>query len=412
MANRYSIHSHTWPRLYGGPLGPHVDAVAALLEEQGSGHEYVGVQLRATAALSRWLARQGRGAAALTAARLARYTRSRQRRGRLRQGEVVALRKLLAFLRARGVVAAEAPARPRNALEQVAEAFEHYLVRERGLARATVRNYLPVVRQFLPEHVGRGRIRFAALTPAAITGFVQRHAREGSVGRARLIVTRLRVFLRHLRHRGAIATDLAACVPTVASWSGASVPKGLRPAQVQQVLAQCDRRTAAGRRDYAILLLLARLGLRAGEVVGLTLDDLDWEAGRLTLRSKGGRRDQLPLPAEVGAALADYLRRGRPRCASRRLFLRLRAPWGGLADASTISTLVARTVARAGIQAPHTGAHLFRHTLATALLRHGASLAEIGALLRHQDPNTTALYAKVDFAALRPLALPWPGGGR
>jgi site-specific recombinase XerD len=167
-----------------------------------------------------------------------------------------------------------------------------------------------------------------------------------------------------------------------------------------------------GRRDYAILLLLARLGLRASEVVGLTLDDLDWEGGRLALRSKGGQPDQLPLPADVGAAVAAYLQRGRPPCTTRRLFLRLLAPWGPLTDASSISVLVARHLAAAGVQAPHTGAHVFRHTLATDLLRHGASLAEIGALLRHRSLNTTALYAKVDFAALRPLALPWPGGLR
>jgi site-specific recombinase XerD len=412
MASRYSIHPHIWQRLYRGPLGPSADALVALLEEQGYCPHRIAIHVRVAAAVSCWLERQGGGAAALTPEGLARYTRSRRRRGRLHQGEAVALRKLLAFLRARGVAPAAAPAPPQSALQQVAEAFERYLVRERGLARATVRNYLPIVRQFLPECFGRGPLRFAALTPADITRFVQRHAREGSVGSARLLVTRLRVFLRYLRLQAAIATDLAACVPSVAPWDLADVPKSLARGAVRRVLADCDRRTPAGRRDYAILLLLARLGLRAGEVVGLTLDDLDWEAGRLNLRSKGGRRDQLPLPADVGAAVAAYLQFGRPPCASRRLFLRLRAPWGGLADHSTISTLVARRLARAGIQAPHTGAHVFRHTLATDLLRHGASLAEIGALLRHRSPNTTALYAKVDFAALRPLALPWPGGGR
>jgi site-specific recombinase XerD len=412
MASRYSIHPQIWQRLYEGPLGPYVDALVALLEEQGYCQHHIAIHVRATAALSGWLERQGGGAPALTPEGLARYTRSRQRRGRLRQGETVALRKLLDFLRPRGVVTAKAPPRSRTVLQQTAEAFERYLVQERGLALATVRNYLPIVCQFLPERFGQGPIRFAALTPADITGFVQRHAREGSAGRARLLVTRLRAFLRYLRQRGALATDLAGCVPSVAAWSFAGVPKALAPDEVQQVLKSCDRRTPAGRRDYAILLLLARLGLRAGEVVDLTLDDLDWEAGRLTLRSKGGRRDQLPLPADVGAAVAAYLQRGRPPCTSRRLFLRLRAPWGGLADHSTVSTLVARRLAHAGIQAPHTGAHVFRHTLATDLLRHGASLAEIGALLRHRSPNTTARYAKVDFAALRPLALPWPGGGR
>jgi len=412
MASRYFIHPRVWQRLYEGPLGPYVDALAASLEEQGYCRHYLAVHIRAADALGSWLARQGGTAVTrLTTGHLTRFIRNRQRRGRLRQSEAVALWRLLAFLRGQGAAAPVVAARPRGTLQEVTAAFERYLVRERGLARATVRNYLPIVRQFLPDRFGRQSIRFAALTPADIRRFILRQARQGSMGRTHLIVTRLRAFLRYLQLRGAIATDLAACVPRVATWSLAGVPRALAAGQVRRVLAHCDRHTVDGRRDYAILLLLARLGLRAGEVVDLTLDDLDWEAGRLTLRSKGGGRDQLPLPADVGTAVADYLRRGRPRCASRRLFLRLRAPWGGL-DASSVSTLVARRLAQAGIPAPHTGAHVFRHTLATELLRHGASLGEIGALLRHRSLNTTMLYAKVDFAALRPLALPWPGGGR
>ena len=386
MASRYSIHPQIWQRLYHGPLGPAVDALVTLLEEQGYCPNHIAIHVRAAAAVSCWLERQESGAAALTPEGLERYARFRQQRVAMLLDERDGL--------ARQTVR------------------EQYLVRERGLARTTVRNYLPIVGQFLPECFGRGPLRFAALTPADITRFVQRHAREGSVGRARLLVTRLRAFLRYLRFRAAIATDMAGCVPSVAPWDLAAVPKALPRGAVRRVLADCDRRTPAGRRDYAILLLFARLGLRAGEVVGLTLDDLDWEAGRLHLRSKGGRRDDLPLPADVGAAVAAYLQRGRPPCASRCLFLRLRAPWGGLGNATSISTLVARRLAHAGVQAPHTGAHVFRHTLAAELLRHGASLVEIGALLRHRSPTTTALYAKVDFAALRPLALPWPGGGR
>jgi integrase len=226
------------------------------------------------------------------------------------------------------------------------------------------------------------------------------------------MVTALRAFLRYLWHDGATATDLTPCVPSVATWRFATLPKALRPGQVQQVLDACDRRTAQGRRDYAILLLLARLGLRAGEVVALQLEDIDWAAGCLTLRGKGGRRSPFPLPADVGAALVAYLRQGRPRCASRQVFIRQRAPWIGFANWLAISALVARALARAGIAAPHTGAHVFRHSLATAMLRAGASLAEIGELLRHRSPQTTMIYAKVDLDALRGLACPWPGGVR
>jgi len=226
------------------------------------------------------------------------------------------------------------------------------------------------------------------------------------------MVAALRAFLRHLQHRGEITSDLAACVPKVASWSHATLPKFLQPGQVTHVLKHCDRRRPRGRRDYAILLLLARLGLRAGEVVALMLDDIDWKLGHLTVHGKAGRWAQLPLPAEVGNAIVGYLQRGRPPCASRRLFIRQRAPRVGFANAAGISTLVKRASARAGIDSPRKGAHLFRHTLATEMLRRGASLTEIGELLRHRHPSTTTIYAKVDLPALRRLAQVWPGGGQ
>jgi site-specific recombinase XerD len=201
-------------------------------------------------------------------------------------------------------------------------------------------------------------------------------------------------------------------VPKVANWSNSTLPKFLQPGQTQQVLDHCDRRSTVGMRNYAILLLLARLGLRACEVVALTLDDIDWEAGHLTVRGKGGQRAQMPLPADVGRAIAIYLRKGRPPCESRRVFIREHAPRVGFANSAAISTLVQRALADAGVDSPRTGAYVFRHSLATEMLRHGASLSEIGQLLRHAHPDTTQIYAKVDVCALRPLALRWPGGGR
>jgi integrase len=201
-------------------------------------------------------------------------------------------------------------------------------------------------------------------------------------------------------------------VPAVAAWSLSTVPKFLPAGTVQRVLDHCERNTPDGKRNYAVLLLLARLGLRACEVVALSLDDIDWDYGRLTIRCKGGRWAQLPLPADVGEAIAIYLRSGRPHCVCRHVFLRHRAPIHGFAHSITVSTIVRRALIRAGIDSVRKGAHLFRHTLATDLLRQGASLDEIGELLRHQSPNTTAVYAKVDLPALRTLALPWPGGVR
>jgi site-specific recombinase XerD len=229
---------------------------------------------------------------------------------------------------------------------------------------------------------------------------------------AKLLTTALRSFLRYARYRGDITTDLAAAVPCVANWSMTSIPRGIPADAVRRLLASIDRRTPLGRRDYAILLLLARLGLRASEVALLELDDIDWEAGQLSVRGKGGRHTALPLSAELGEAIAAYLRQGRPRSTSRRVFLRIRAPIRGFLGPRAVGSLVRHALARAGVEAPSKGAHQFRHALAMQMLHHGASLTEIGEVLRHRSPQTTTIYAKVDLAALRPLALPWPGGVR
>ena len=211
---------------------------------------------------------------------------------------------------------------------------------------------------------------------------------------------------------GTYAGDLAAAVPTVANWSMTSIPRAIPADAVRRLLTSIHRRTAIGRRDYAILLVLARLGLRAGEVARLELEDIDWNAGSLSVQGKGDQRSVLPLPADVGAAIAAYLRHGRPRSSSRRVFLRTQAPLCGLRGPVAIASLVQHNLARAGIMAPTRGAHQFRHALATKMLRHGASLAEIGQVLRHRSLETTKIYTKVDLKSLRPLSLPWPGGAR
>jgi site-specific recombinase XerD len=230
--------------------------------------------------------------------------------------------------------------------------------------------------------------------------------------RAKLLTCALRSFLRYARYRGAVTLDLAAAVPVVANWSMPSIPRAIGTDQVRQLLASIDRRTAMGRRDYAVVLLLARLGLRSGEVAVLELDDLDWDAGQVSVRGKGGQRTALPLPADVGEAIAAYLRDGRPKSTSRRVFLRSKAPIRGFLSQCAIGSIIRHALQRAGIQAPTTGAHQFRHALATQMLRHGAALTEIGEILRHRSPETTKIYTKVDLEALRTLALPWPGGAR
>jgi site-specific recombinase XerD len=294
----------------------------------------------------------------------------------------------------------------------VVAGFAHYLLHERRLSQATLVNYQPFVDRFLSEQFKNGKVKLSSLHATDVTGFVQRHARQLSPTRAKLLVGALRSFFRHLQQRGEIPANLAACVPSVANWSFSTLPKFLPAGAVQRVLQHCDRHTPLGKRNYAILLLLARLGLRACEVVALNLEDLNWDAGQITVKGKGGASVLLPLPTDVGEALAAYLRGGRPHCSSRRVFIRDRAPLTGLANSIAVSTLVMRALKKAGVNSTRTGAHVFRHTLATDLLRQGCSLDEIGELLRHQSPNTTAIYAKVDLAALHTLALPWPGGGR
>ncbi|OGA43268.1 MAG: hypothetical protein A3G25_12840 [Betaproteobacteria bacterium RIFCSPLOWO2_12_FULL_63_13] len=406
--DRFFSSPHTIRRLHEGPLGGYIDDYAQRLQQQGYSRQFSRDQIRSVADLSHWLQRKRLGIDGIDPPRLVRYLRYRKRQGRSQHCDSLALDKLLGLLRERGIVEDEAVPIISGPRQRVLERFEQYLLAERGLCPATLLNYIPFVSQLLSERFGEDRIRFVALRAPDITGFVQRHAYQMSPGRVRLMVTALRGFLRYLRHCGEITMDLAACVPAVASWSRSTLPKFLPPSQVQRVLDGCDRGTVTGRRDYAILLLLARLGLRAGEVAALRLEDIDWAAGQFTVRAKGGRWTELPLPPDVGAAIAGYLQ-GRPRCASRRLFIRAHAPRIGFTNASGVCTLVKHALARAGVDSAHKGAHLFRHSLATQMLREGASLAEIGELLRHRHPNTTTIYAKVDVAALRALALPWPG---
>jgi integrase len=253
---------------------------------------------------------------------------------------------------------------------------------------------------------------FDQLVGTDLTEFIRRHAHGYSHSRAQQTVTALRTSLRYLRLRGLIATDMTAYVPKVAHWSLAELPAFLRADQVARVLKRCDRRSAMGRRDYAILLLLARLGLRAGEVSALTLDEINWQEGILTIRGKRGQWARVPLPPEVGKAVADYLEHGRPSCTDRHVFVRVHAPLRGFRNSSWISVIASRALARARVDHPRGGAHIFRHALATEMLRQGASLSQIGQILRHQHPDTTRIYAKVDLAALKDLTMPWPGGVR
>jgi site-specific recombinase XerD len=331
------------------------------------------------------------------------------RRDARRRGDVATGQQLLAFLRRLGVTPPVRRSPDRSALGQLTRDYERFLRSERGLAHTTVVGYLTIVRRFLTGHFGDQALRLQDLRPQDLHRFVFREARRVSRTHARTTVTTLRSFLRFLRQHGAIDTDLAAALLGVAHWRWSHVPKSLPPEQVTRLLRSCDRRTPSGQRDYAILLLLARLGLRGGEVLALTLDDLDWERGEIVVRGKGQRWERLPLPQDVGTALVDYLCHVRPACATRSVFIRLKAPRHGL-RLSAVCCVVRRALQRASLNPDFKGAHLLRHSLATHMLRRGASLGEIGHLLRHRQPTTTQIYAKVDLHALRGIALPWMGG--
>jgi len=393
-----------------GPLSKHIDAYSAAQVEQGYGHHSIRQQMLVIGDFSGWLKQKDIAIRNLDSAVVDRFLQLRQRQQQLHRGDPIALKRLLAMLRLRGVVKPEAVAE--NACSKAIHKFRHYLLQERGLSPATLLNYVPPIEQFLSERFLDKTPNFRVLCALDITRFVVRQARRLSPLRGKLIVTALRSFFRYLRHRGAISKDLAGCVPTVPNWSFSTLPRFLAAHDVERILAGCDRETSNGRRNYAILLLLARLGLRAGEVVGLNLDDIDWSTSQIMIRGKGGASVPLPLAPDVGQALADYLRADRPRCGTRRVFIRHRAPFVGLGNSSTISALVRRALIQSGVESAHKGAHVLRHSLATSLLRQGGSLDEIGELLRHKSANTTAIYAKVDVTALHTLALPWPGCGR
>jgi site-specific recombinase XerD len=407
---KFFTNPHLSQNVYQAPLDRVLPAYAAHLSQQGYTQQTAHLQLHFLAHLNRWLYRQRLQATDLTMPTFHRYLRSRHRRFRPRRDEMSILSKLLHLLHTEGLLPNKTPPSCNNPRQRVEQNFDHYLSEERGLSMATRINYRVFVERFLSAHFGRRPVRFTALHAKDVLRFVRNQAPHLSPKRAGLMVTALRSFFRYLRHRGDLTTDLAACVPTIANWQLSSLPKFLQPHQVREVLRQCDRRTAQGRRDYAILLLLSRLGLRACEIVSLTLEDIDWQAGEFTIQGKGNRMARLPLPPDVGQAIATYLKKNRPACSSRRVFIRLKAPRHGFANSEAISTLVTRALKKAGIDSPYTGAHLFRYTLATQMLRQGASLADIAHLLRHRSFNTTALYAKVDLMALQPLSQPWPGG--
>ncbi len=411
--NRFFKDIRTMERMKEGPLGGYIALLAEQLHAQGFARQSSRRKLQVVAGFSRWLKQKHIAVNQVISRHASEYLRFRKRVGyRFQKGDPAAIAQVLTLLRERKITRERVLQPMLTPSERLLKEYDNYLQKERCLSLATRINYGPFVHHFLMGRFGRGRVDLSVLRAADVIKFVRRTAGQVKGKRVLLMTTALRSFLRFARYRGEITLDLATCVPPVASWSLSTLPKSLPPAQVEQVLAHaCERSTAAGRRDYAILLLLARLGLRGGEVCSLVLEDIDWESSRIAIRGKGDRVARLPMPADVGKAIAAYLQNGRPRVSGdRRLFLRVRAPLTGFKGQGSVGSVVKHALQRAKIDSPRKGSHQFRHTLASTMLQKGSSLSEIGELLRHRSPDTTAIYAKVDLLSLRSLALPWPGG--
>ena len=388
-----------------GPLEPYVEGFAAELCGQGYTRNSAEGHVCFVAHLDRWLLAEGLGVEDLGGATIERYLGERRAAGYVLYLSANAMRPLLEFLAPLGVLPTEPPTRV-DPVEELVSRYRDYLLTERGLAPATVAGYVHLARPFIASRSRGEELDLAGLTAADALAFVLASCAGRATGSAKLVVTVTRSLLDWMHLTGIVEVSLSAAVPAVAGWKLSGLPRALTPAQLRALVASCDRRTSIGRRDYAIVLLLVRLGLRAGEVARLGLDDIDWRAGELRVLGKGNRSESLPLPADVGAAITAYLRRGRASGArGRSVFVRVRAPHRAL-TAGGIGNVVNAAGKRAGLG--HVHAHQLRHSAATAMLRAGSPLAEVGQVLRHRSAFNTAIYAKVDQDALAVLARPWP----
>lgn len=388
-------------RLRAGLLGEHVDGFAAWLAADGyAAHTIRGV-LSATRAFGDWLHARGRVVGdiddRLTSRFVAGHPCAEATRPCVRSG----VDHFLAYLRAQGVIATiECAPEPEPAL---IVCFAEWMKAHRGVRASTVDVYVPIARELLRDLRGDP----ARLTARRVRGFVLARASEHGTSRASTVVTASRMFVRFLVAEGHCDADLVAAVPTVASWRESSLPRYLAAGDVERIIASCDLATPDGIRDRAVLLLLARLGLRAGDVATLTFDAIDWAGARIRVAGKGRREDWLPLPQDAGDAILRYVEKARPRVRASAVFFTAKAPVAPISR-WVVSTIVRRAIHRAGVTSPSHGAHVLRHSAATTMLRAGSSLTEIGALLRHASIETTFHYAKVDRDLLVGVAAPWP----
>jgi integrase/recombinase XerD len=364
----------------------------------------VRIHRRRVAHLSRWMGAEKADVASFGLATVDAFVAVQDVAGRRTAWRAGSWAQLLAYLRFVGVPVADRPSPVVTAADAVLARYADYEATERGLGARTIDRNVRAARPFVESRIRDGRLELETLTAGEVISFVVDSTRldPGSVPHA---VTALRSLLRYLHVAGVTPVGLATAVPTVARWKLAGLPKALPADQVAALLASCDPETEVGQRDTAILTVLSRLGLRTGEVAGLRLEDIDWRNGELAVTGKGQRTERLPLPADVGQAIVSYLTGWRPTTSARQVFVCVRAPHGAMSR-NTVTNVVARAARRAGLGVIH--AHRLRHSAAIAMLTAGASLDEIGQVLRHRHALTTTIYAKVDVGALRQVARRWP----
>ena len=386
-----------------GAMGPFIDDFEVRLLSLGYTPNTVRNTLKEVGQLGRWMSAKGLDASQLTSASLLEFATAARSDGRRRIPTVRSFRPLLDFLASTKVLAVVDVVTP-TPVEALIIEYRRWMTHDRGLAAPTVLRYENLARRFLQETVADSRF-VEDLTGADVTRFLLAETARLSLGSAKGCVAELRSLSRFLYLTGRTPLALATAVPPIAGWRDTGVPVGLSPQQVQQLLDGCERTSAIGARDFAILMLVARLGLRSAEVARLELGDINWRAGELVVRGKARRRDRLPMVSDVGEALSAHLSLPRRSTTLRQVFLATKAPTRAIRP-DLVSDVCRRACERAGV--PRVGAHRLRHALASDMLTKGATLVEVSQVLRHRDLATTALYAKVDFTSLRRVAQPWP----
>jgi integrase/recombinase XerD len=409
MLKTYFSGQRTQAYYYTGAAGPYLDAFVQWLEQSGYCHKTIRRRIGGAAQFAAWAGAAGKAIVELDGAILSAFGRYLAQHGQLRHpsgnctARFLGAQLFLAFLATQGIVSMPVKAWTCSSLPDPLADFQHWMRTQRGVTESTLRNYQPILLDLL-ETLGERAEQFTA---KRLREFVLDRAHRHGKGRAKTVVTAVRMFLRFLIVTGGCEPGLDQAIPTIAQWRLSSLPRYLPPETIERIIAACDTSTPLGIRDKAIILLMARLGLRAGDAAALRLSDIDWQQGTLVVTGKTRRATRLPLPQEAGDALLHYLETVRPPIGCDKVFITTCAPWLPMSR-QAVGHTAARAIQRADAEAPFLGAHVFRYSAATAMPRHGVSLQAISEVLRHASIETTAYYAKVDTQLLRQVVVPWP----